>query len=245
MTTKSGGRAAGGKGRGARHLHQKVKTARGRKTSSTRWLQRHLNDPYVQEARARGFRSRAAFKIIELDDQFRFLKPGRAVVDLGCAPGGWTQVAVERVQSRPERERVLALDIQEVEPVPGAKILQLDMLAEDAPEIIKTALGGPVDVVISDMAAATTGHAQTDHLRTLALVEAAYDLAEEILAPGGTFAAKVFQGGTEGELLKRMKLKFQTVKHAKPPSSRKGSPETFVVATGFKGRGIEDMGEAE
>lgn len=235
MATKGAGRAAGGKGSGARHLHEKVKTARGRKSSSTRWLQRQLNDPYVQEARAQGFRSRAAFKIIELDDRFKFLKPGRTVVDLGCAPGGWTQVAVDRVKSRPGKERVLALDIQEVEPVLGARIMVLDIMDEGTPDIIKTELDGPVDVVISDMAAATTGHASTDHLRTLALVEAAYDLAEQILAPGGTFAAKVFQGGTETELLKRMKLKFKTVKHAKPPSSRKGSPENFVVAMGFKG----------
>ena len=234
MAGRSGSRAPGGKGRGARHLHQKVKTARGRKTSSTRWLQRHLNDPYVQEARAQGFRSRAAFKIIELDDQFKFLKPGKTVVDLGCAPGGWTQVAVERVKSPADRERVLALDIQEVAPVPGARIMVLDIMAPEAPEIIKSELDGSVDVVISDMAAATTGHAATDHLRTLALVEAAYDLAEDILAAGGTFVAKVFQGGTEAGLLKRMKQRFKTVKHAKPPSSRKDSPETFVVAMGFK-----------
>lgn len=235
MASRSGSRTPGGRGRGARHLHEKVKTARGRKTSSTRWLQRHLNDPYVQEARARGFRSRAAFKIIELDDQFKFLRPGKTVVDLGCAPGGWTQVAVERVKSKADKERVLALDIQEVDPVPGAHIMVLDIMAPDAADTIKSQLNGPVDVVISDMAAATTGHASTDHLRTLALVEAAYDLAEDILAPGGTFVAKVFQGGTEASLLARMKKAFKTVKHAKPPSSRKGSPETFVVAQGFKG----------
>jgi len=226
----------GEKRRTVRQLHERVKTARGRKTSSTRWLQRHLNDPYVKEAKALGFRSRAAFKILELDAQFHFLKPGKKVVDLGCAPGGWTQVAVEKTKSAPGHERVLGADILEVEPVVGAHILLLDMTDEAAPETIRAALDGPVDVVLSDMAAATTGHPSTDHLRTLALCEAAYDLAEDILAPGGAFVAKVFQGGTEAALLARMKKRFTTVKHAKPPSSRKDSPETFVVALGFKGR---------
>lgn len=234
MAKGTGGKG-GGSGRGARQLHEKVKTAKGRKISSTRWLQRHLNDPYVKEARAQGFRSRAAFKILELDDQFKFFKPGKRIVDLGCAPGGWAQVAVERCQSKAGAECVLAIDIQEVEPIQGAKIMLLDITAEDAPDVIKAELKGEVDVVLSDMAAATTGHASTDHLRTMALCELAYELAEEILAPDGIFVAKVFQGGTETELLTRMKQNFRTVKHAKPPSSRKGSPETFVLAIGFKG----------
>jgi len=225
-----------GKGRAPSRLREKVHSARGRKSSSTRWLQRHINDPYVREAKAKGYRSRAAFKIAELDDRFHFLKPGQRVVDLGAAPGGWTQVAVARTTNKPGKERVVAVDILEMAEVAGAKFLHLDLTDEEAPAAIEAALDGPADVVMSDMAAPTTGHKPTDHLRTLALVEAAYDLAEQILAPGGTFVAKVFQGGTEAGLLKRMKQHFDKVRHAKPPSSRKDSPETFVVATGFKGR---------
>jgi 23S rRNA (uridine2552-2'-O)-methyltransferase len=224
--------ATKGKGSGSRMLVERVKTARGRKPSSTRWLQRQLNDPYVHEARKLGYRSRAAFKLIELDDRFHFLKPGLRVVDLGAAPGGWTQVAVARVGAR---GRVVGMDILEYDPVPGAVSMQGDFLADDSPDRLKEALGGPADVVVSDMAAPTTGHPPTDHLRIIALVEVALAFAIEILTPGGTFVAKVFQGGTEKTLLDMLKRNFATVRHAKPPASRKESAETYVVATGFKG----------
>jgi 23S rRNA (uridine2552-2'-O)-methyltransferase len=224
--------ATKGKGSGSRMLVERVKTARGRKPSSTRWLQRQLNDPYVHEARKLGYRSRAAFKLIELDDRFHFLKTGLRVVDLGAAPGGWTQVAVARVGAR---GRVVGMDILEYDPVPGAVSMQGDFLADDSPDRLKEALGGPADVVVSDMAAPTTGHPPTDHLRIIALVEVALAFAIEILTPGGTFVAKVFQGGTEKTLLDMLKRNFATVRHAKPPASRKESAETYVVATGFKG----------
>lgn len=234
---RSGARGAGGPGR---VLGQRVRTARGRKPSSTRWLQRQLNDPFVIEARRQGYRSRAAFKLIQLDDRFHFLKPGLNVVDLGAAPGGWTQVAVARVQAgKPGGGRVVGIDINEWAPVEGAQHLQHDFLAEDAPKLLMEALGGAADVVLSDMAAPATGHPQTDHLRIIALCEAALDFAEDVLAPGGTFVAKVFQGGTEHTLLKRMKQLFSSVRHAKPPASRSESAETYVVATGFRGRGEE------
>jgi 23S rRNA (uridine2552-2'-O)-methyltransferase len=210
----------------------RVKSAKGRKTSSTRWLQRHLNDPYVSEAQRRGYRSRAAFKLIEMDDKYGILGRGARVVDLGAAPGGWSQVAVER--AGPEG-RVIALDINEMEALPGVEFLQGDFLDPDAPDRLMAALGGPADVVLSDMAAPTTGHAQTDHLRIMALLEAALDFAAEVLVPGGAFVAKVFQGGSERELLARMKRDFAVVRHAKPPSSRKESSEMYVVATGYRG----------
>lgn len=230
--------SAGGskRGSGSRMLVERVKTARRRTTSSTRWLQRQLNDPYVHEARKQGYRSRAAFKLKELDDRFHFLKLGQKVVDLGAAPGGWTQVAVERIKPGTKGGAVVGMDILEWDPVPGAITLQGDFLAEDSPDRLKEALGGPADVVLSDMAAPTTGHPPTDHLRIIALVEVALDFALEILAPGGTFVAKVFQGGTEKTLLDMLKKNFTTVKHAKPPASRAESAETYVVATGFKGR---------
>ncbi len=222
-----------------RGLHQKVRTARGRKPSSTRWLQRQLNDPYVREADSRGYRSRAAFKLIELDDRFRFLRPGARVVDLGCAPGGWTQVAVERTGARGDgrgrRGAVVGVDLNEVEPIAGARLIQCDFLDDEAPALITEALGGPADVVLSDMAAPTTGHAATDHMRIMALLEAAADFATEILKPGGAFVGKVLQGGTEAELLARLKRDFRTVKHAKPPASRADSAEMYVVALGFRG----------
>jgi len=223
-----GGNKGGGTGRNK--LKERVKTARGRKLSSTRWLQRQLNDPYVEAARAEGYRSRAAFKLIELDEKFEFLKPGRKVLDLGAAPGGWCQVAVAKCGAG----NVLGIDLQEIEAIPGAKLMVLDIMAEDAPGRIKAALGGPVDVVLSDMAAASTGHRQTDHLRIIALCEAALDLAYDVLAPGGDFVAKVLRGGTEGELLKQMKAHFENVRHAKPPASRQDSAEMYVVAQGFK-----------
>ncbi|MDH5749401.1 MAG: RlmE family RNA methyltransferase [Rhodospirillales bacterium] len=218
---------------GGRDLSQKVKTARGRKISSTRWLQRQLNDPYVREAKKRGLRSRAAFKLMEMDDRFHFLKPGSRVIDLGAAPGGWTQVAVERVKA-PDRGRVVALDINAMEPIPGAQILICDFLATDAPEQLKNALNGPADVVLSDMAEPATGHTATDHLRIMGLCEAALEFAAEVLAPGGVFLAKVLKGGTEHALLTRMKRDFKSVKHVKPPASRADSAETYVIAQGFR-----------
>nr|WP_255448429.1 RlmE family RNA methyltransferase [Telmatospirillum sp. J64-1] len=225
-------------------LAERVKTARGRKPSSTRWLQRQLNDPYVIEAKRQGWRSRAAFKLIELDDRFHLLKPGKRVVDLGAAPGGWTQVAVQRVRSEhPGGGKVVGIDILEWEPVPGATVLVGDFLADDAPDRLKQALDGPADVVLSDMAAPTTGHPPTDHLRIIGLVEVALAFAEEVLAPGGAFVAKVFQGGTEKSLLDWLKRDFETVRHAKPPASRPGSPEAYVVATGFRGRKEETQRE--
>ena len=230
-------------GRGAgpgRRKSVRVKTARGRKLSSTRWLQRQLNDPYVARAKKEGYRGRAAYKILEIDDRFRFLVPGARVVDLGCAPGGWCQVAVKRVNALGEkagkaRGFVLGVDIQEVEPIPGAEIMQLDFLAPGADDAVKERLGGQGDVVLSDMAAPASGHRQTDHMKIMALAEAAAELAFDILAPGGSFVAKVLQGGTEGELLALLKQRFEKVQHFKPPSSRKDSAEMFVVATGFRG----------
>jgi 23S rRNA (uridine2552-2'-O)-methyltransferase len=225
-------------GGGGRGLKQRVKTARGRKASSTRWLERQLNDPYVRRAKMEGKRSRAAYKLAELDARFRLLKPGHKVVDLGAAPGGWTQYAVARVQAgkAPGKAagRVVGIDINPWTPVPHAQCLTLDFLDAAAPDALKAALGGPADVVLSDMAAPTTGHAGTDHMRIMALAEAAWLFAEEVLAPGGAFVCKVFQGGTEGELLKRIKAACASVKHAKPPASRKESAEVYLVAQGFR-----------
>ncbi|MEL6240517.1 MAG: RlmE family RNA methyltransferase [Pseudomonadota bacterium] len=227
-------------GRGQRDLKVKVKTARGRKLSSTRWLQRQLNDPYVKRARADGYRGRAAYKILELDDKYRFLVPGARVVDLGCAPGGWCQVAVKRVNALGQKTdkavgRVLGIDFQEVEPIAGAEIHQLDFMADDADEQVKEWLGGKADVVMSDMAAASSGHKQTDHLRIIALCEAAAYFAFDVLDEGGTFVAKVLAGGAEGELQKLLKQRFAKVTNIKPPASRSDSSEKFVVATGFRG----------
>lgn len=213
----------------------RVKSARGRKLSSTLWLQRQLNDPYVAEANRLGLRSRAAFKLIELDDRLKILKPGLKVVDLGAAPGGWTQIAVERVKAgQPGGGMVVGIDIIEWEAVAGAVCLTRDFMDPAAPGLLKDALAGKADVVLSDMAANTTGHPGTDHLRIVALVEAAYAFAEEVLAPGGAFIAKVFQGGTEASLLAAMKKRFATVRHVKPPASRKDSSEIYLVATGFR-----------
>lgn len=227
-------------GRGQRDLVVKVKTARGRSLSSTRWLQRQLNDPYVKRAKAEGYRGRAAFKILELDDKFRFLVPGARIVDLGCAPGGWCQVAVKRVNALGEksgkaRGTVLGVDLQVVEPIAGAEVYQLDFMEDDADQKVKDWLGGQADVVMSDMAAASSGHKQTDHLRIIALCEAAAYFAFDVLTPGGTFVAKVLAGGAEGELQKLLKQRFSKVENIKPPSSRSDSSEKFVVATGFKG----------
>jgi 23S rRNA (uridine2552-2'-O)-methyltransferase len=213
----------------------RVKTARGRTTSSQRWLQRQLNDPYVAEAKKRGYRSRAAFKLLQLDDQVRFLKSGARVIDLGSAPGGWTQVAVERV--RPERSGgvVIGIDLTPVEAIAGATVLAKDFYDEDAPKILREHLGGQADVVLSDMAAAATGDPQIDHMRIMGLAEAAHDFAAEVLKPGGTFVAKVLRGGTERALLDRLKRDFTKVRHIKPEASRADSAEMYVVATGFRG----------
>jgi len=225
----------GGEGRGGtRMLHTRVKTARGRKSSSTRWLQRQLNDPYVVAARREGYRSRAAFKLLELNERFDLLKPGQRVVDLGCAPGGWTQVAVAAVKPETGGGQVVGLDLLEMDPVAGATTFVCDFTEDSAPDRLKALLGGPVDVVLSDMAANTTGHPQTDHLRIMALLDMAYEFAREVLAEGGVFVAKVFQGGAESDILARMKQDFANVRHAKPPASRKDSAETYVVARGFR-----------
>jgi 23S rRNA (uridine2552-2'-O)-methyltransferase len=212
----------------------RVKTAKQRSASSAAWLARQLNDPYVAEAKRLGYRSRAAFKLIELDDRFHLLKRGARVVDLGAAPGGWTQIAAKRIGAEEGKARLVAADILAMEAVPGATVLELDFLKPEAPAAIIAALGGGADVVLSDMAAPATGHAATDHVRVVALAEAAYDFAKDVLAPGGTFVAKVFQGGTEGALLAILKQDFATVRHAKPPASRAESAEVYVVAQGFK-----------
>lgn len=237
----SGGKSSGSKaasspksGSGARGLTVKVKTAKRRSTSSTRWLQRQLNDPYVQEARRQGLRSRAAFKLRELNERFHLLKPGMRVVDLGAAPGGWTQVCVQAVGAK---GKVVAIDILDYAPIAGAVTLQGDFLAEDTPERLYEALeGAHADAVLSDMAPPTTGHPSTDHLRIMGLVEVALDFATSVLADGGIFVAKVFQGGAEKTLLDQLKRDFATVRHAKPPASRKESSETYVIATGYRGQ---------
>lgn len=227
-------------GRGQRDLKVKVKSARGRTLSSTRWLQRQLNDPYVKRAQSEGYRGRAAFKILEVDDKYRFLVPGARIVDLGCAPGGWCQVAVKRINALGERQgkkvgTVLGIDLQEVEPIAGADLYQLDFLDEGADEQVKEWLGGKADVVMSDMAASSSGHKQTDHLRIISLCEAAAYFSFDVLEEGGTFVAKVLAGGAEGDLQKLLKQKFTKVANVKPPASRADSSEKFVVATGFRG----------
>ncbi|MEO1536476.1 MAG: RlmE family RNA methyltransferase [Pseudomonadota bacterium] len=227
-------------GRGQRDLRVKVKSARGRKLSSTRWLERQLNDPYVRRAQAEGYRGRAAFKILELDDKFGFLKPGARVVDLGCAPGGWCQVAVPRINALGDKQgpkgSILGVDLQAVEAIPGVTLHQLDFMEDGADDKVKAWLGGTADVVMSDMAAASSGHKQTDHLRIVALCEAAAELAFDILEPGGTFVAKVLAGGAEQGLQTLLKKRFDKVANVKPPASRSDSSEKFVVATGFHGR---------
>ncbi len=223
-------------GSGRRALKVRVKTARRRKASSTRWLERQLNDPYVARARAEGYRSRSAFKLIEIDDRFHLLGHGKRVVDLGAAPGGWSEVAAERVGSTDAKPLVVAVDLLDMDPIPGVTILKLDLLDAGAPRAIRAVLAGTrPDVVLSDMAAPTTGHRQTDHLRTMHLCEAAADFALSELAPGGAFVAKVFRGGTEGELLARLKRAFTSVHHVKPPASRADSIEIYLVARGYRG----------
>lgn len=223
--------------RGAGPGKVRVKTAKGRTAQSARWLERQLNDPYVRRARAEGWRSRAAFKLIELDEKFHFLRGVRAVVDLGVAPGGWAQV----VRKQCPKAKVVGIDLLPTDPIPGVTLFQMDFMDDKAPDLLREALGDAPDLVISDMAANTVGHAQTDHLRTMGLVEAAAQFAVENLRKGGSFVAKVFAGGTDADLLAVLKQHFTTIKHAKPPASRKGSVEWYVVAQGFKGR--PDEGE--
>ena len=222
---------------GGRSLKNRVKTARQRSLSSTLWLERQLNDPYVARAKREGFRSRAAYKLLEIDERYHFLKPGQRIVDLGAAPGGWSQVAVRKVGAESGHGRVIGIDLLAIEPLPGAEFKVLDFMAEDAPLLLKDWLGGRADVVLSDMAANATGHRKTDHLRIAGLVELAADFACEILTDGGAFLAKVFQGGTERELLARLKSEFAVVRHVKPQASRAGSAELYVLATGFRGEG--------
>ena len=229
-----------GKSTGGRSLRVRVRK-KGIKDSSTRWLERQLNDPYVAEAKAKGYRSRAAFKLAELDDKFRFLKPGARVLDLGAAPGGWSQIARARIGAK---GRVVAADILDFEPIPGVTAMKLDVASAEAPQAIREALAGPADVVLSDMAASTTGHRATDHLRTLALFEAALETAEDVLKEGGTFVGKVFQGGATPQLLARLKKIFREVRHVKPPASRAQSVELYLVALGFRGRSLAGQDEA-
>ena len=210
---------------------KRVKTAKGRKVSSTRWLERQLNDPYVQRAKAENYRSRAAYKLLELDEKFGLLKGAKTVVDLGIAPGGWSQV----VRRRAPLASVVGIDLLPTDPLDGVTILHMDFMDEAAPDRLKDALGGPADLVLSDMAANTVGHQQTDHLRTMALVEAGLEFAREVLRPGGAYVAKVLAGGADNQLVAELKRNFSTVKHAKPPASRKDSSEWYVVAQGFKG----------
>lgn len=221
---------------GGRKLAFKVKTAKGRKLSSTRWLKRQLNDPYVLEAQKRGYRSRSAFKLIELDDRFRFLSKGDRVVDLGAAPGGWCQVAAERTNAygnKGKKGRVVGLDINHIDAITGVEFLKGDFLDDEVLVHLLNLLEGPVDLVLSDMASGTTGHSATDHLRIMGLLEAAVAFANRVLVPGGTFVGKVFKGGTENSLLVQLKRDFKTVRHAKPPASRNDSAESYLVAQGF------------
>ncbi len=221
---------------GSRALKQRVKTAHKRSLSSQLWLERQLNDPYVARAKRDGYRSRAAYKLIEIDEKYKILKSGARILDLGAAPGGWSQVAAAKVGAS---GKVVGIDLLPIDPLPGATFEVLDFLADDAPERLRAMLGGGADVVLSDMAANTTGHKKTDHLRIVGLVEMAVEFAREVLAPGGAFLAKVFQGGTEGTLLADLKRDFAVVRHVKPAASRAGSSELYVLATGFRGRDEE------
>ena len=223
------------RGSGGRELKTRVKTGKSRSLSSKLWLERQLNDPYVARAKREGYRARAVYKLSEIDDKAKFLKPGARVVDLGAAPGGWSQLAAQRVRAADGKGRVVAIDLLDMDPVAGVDFMQIDFLDPAAPDILKEKLGGPADVVLSDMAANATGHRKTDHLKIVALVEAAAAFAAEVLKPGGTFLAKVIQGGTEGDLLAMLKRDFASVKHVKPAASRQDSAELYVLATGFRG----------
>ncbi|MCC3244915.1 RlmE family RNA methyltransferase [Methylocystis sp. WRRC1] len=231
----SGGDKISGR-EGGRSLKTRVKTARKRSLSSTLWLERQLNDPYVARAKREGYRSRAAYKLIEMDDRYHLIKPGGRIVDLGAAPGGWSQVAADRVKAKDGRGKVVGVDLLDMEPITGVTFAVKDFNDDDAPDFVKAMLGGEADGVMSDMAANATGHKQTDHLRIVALAELAAEFAMDVLAPGGFFVAKVLQGGTEGQLLTRLKRDFATVRHVKPAASRADSAELYVLATGFRGR---------
>jgi 23S rRNA (uridine2552-2'-O)-methyltransferase len=234
MVRPTKGRSGEGHG-GPRKLAVRLRTAKGRKLASTRWLQRQINDPYVEEAKRRGYRSRAAFKLSEIDDKHHLLTPGMVVVDLGAAPGGWSQIAAQRIKLMAGKGRVIAVDVAEMEPIASVEQLRLDLTEEDAADRIRAALGGRrADIVLSDMHAPATGHKATDHLRIMGLVEAALDLAEEILAPGGTFLAKVLQGGAGKDLVARLNRSFAKVRHVKPKASRAESAEMYVLAIGFR-----------
>lgn len=224
-----------GRGSGDRGLTVRVKKKRGIKESSRRWLERHLNDPYVRRSKADGYRSRAAYKLIEIDDRYKLLKPGMRVVDLGAAPGGWCQIALERTQKAGRDPYVVGIDYLPIEPIPGTTLLEMDFLDDAAPQKLLEALGGAPDIVLSDMAAPTTGHRRTDHLRTMHLCEVAADFAVRTLKPGGHFLTKTFQGGTEGDLLAMLKKNFVSVHHVKPPASREGSVELYLLAKSFRG----------
>lgn len=237
MTRNSGGD-------GSRGLKTRVKTARGRRASSVRWLERQLNDPYVRRAQADGYRSRAAYKLLEIDDRYGLLKPGMRVVDLGAAPGSWSQIAAARVGSRPEAPSVVGIDYLHVDHLPGVTLLEKDFLDDDAPDALVAALGGrKANCVLSDMAAPTTGHRQTDHIRIMHLCEVAADFAASVLDPGGSFLAKVFQGGTEAALLAELHRNFEKVRHIKPKASRSESAEQYVLATGFRGLSARPHGQ--
>ena len=227
-------RPPSGRGSGGRDMAVRVRSGKGRSLASKLWLERQLNDPYVARAKREGFRSRAAYKLGEIDDRFHLLKPGARVVDLGAAPGGWCQIAAKRVSAADGRGRVVAIDLLEMAPMAGVDVLHLDFLAADAPDRLKALLGGPADVVLSDMAANATGHRKTDHIKIIALAETAAMFARDVLKPGGAFLCKVLQGGTEGELLADLKRDFATVKHIKPAASRSDSAELYVLATGFR-----------
>ena len=225
-----------GSGReGGRSLKTRVKTARKRSLSSTLWLERQLNDPYVARAKREGYRSRAAYKLLEMDERFNLLKPGGRIIDLGAAPGGWSQIAADRVKAKDGRGKVVGVDLLDMEPIAGVIFAIKDFNDEDAPQMIKHMLGGEADGVMSDMAANATGHKQTDHLRIVALAELALEFAVDVLAPGGFFVAKVLQGGTEGQVLTKLKRDFTLVRHVKPAASRADSAELYVLATGFRG----------
>jgi 23S rRNA (uridine2552-2'-O)-methyltransferase len=221
---------------GDRRLKERIKDKKERTVSQKQWLERQLNDPYVHEARKRGYRSRAAFKLVEIDDKYKFLKPGGYIIDLGAAPGGWSQISSDRVKSVEGKGRVVAIDMHSMDEMPGVTIFKKDFLEDDAPQLLIDALGGKADAVISDMAAHATGHRQTDHIQIMGLAETAHAFARDVLKPGGTFLAKVLRGGTEGDLLKQLKVDFATVRHVKPMASRDDSAELFVLATGFRVR---------
>ncbi len=237
----------GGSGReGGRSLKTRVKTARKRTLSSTLWLERQLNDPYVARAKREGWRSRAAFKLLEIDEKYHLLEPGQRIVDLGAAPGGWSQVAAKKLRAADGKGRVVGIDLIDIEPIPGVNFAVMDFLAEDSPDRLKAMLGGPANAVLSDMAANTTGHKKTDHLRIVHLAELAADYAAQVLQPGGFFLCKLFQGGETAELVTRLKRDFAQVRHIKPQASRADSAELYVLATGFRGAeaGEEDVSRA-